>query len=107
MGVVMKEAGKAFVGGGSEEKQSVMNGAAMTLTKLVAQKQLSAFTGGSNSGGLGMLEVGKTVSVTITFLCLSSRWNARTSCSRADLGDMKSSDTTTVYTNFSESELIW
>lgn len=63
MGLVMKEASKAIVGGGGEEKQSLMNGAAMTLTKLVAQKQLSAFVGGSNSGGLGMLEIGKTVRV--------------------------------------------
>ncbi|KAH0838012.1 beta-flanking protein [Lanmaoa asiatica] len=54
-------AGKAFVGGGGEDKQSMMNGAAMTLAKLVAQKQLSAFIGGSNSGGLSMLEIGGTL----------------------------------------------
>ena len=72
MGLVMKEAGSAFVGGGGEEKQSMMNGAAMTLTKLVAQKQLSAFMGGSNSGGLGMLDIGKSVSVTTPFLRFSS-----------------------------------
>ncbi|KAF8119222.1 hypothetical protein EV363DRAFT_357802 [Boletus edulis] len=61
MGLVMKEAGNAFVGGGGGDKQSMMNGAAMTLTKLMAQKQLSAFTGGSNSGGLGMLSIGETL----------------------------------------------
>ena len=61
MGLVMKEAGNAFTGGSGEEKQSMMNGAAMTLTKLVAQKQLSAFIGGSNSGGLSMLDVGGAV----------------------------------------------
>ncbi|KAG6380869.1 beta-flanking protein [Boletus reticuloceps] len=61
MGLVMKEAGNAFVGGGGGDKQSMMNGAAMTLTKLVAQKQLSAFTGGSNSGGLSMLGIGETL----------------------------------------------
>ncbi|KAG9314043.1 hypothetical protein JVU11DRAFT_4822 [Chiua virens] len=60
MGMLMKEVSKNFMGGG-EEKQSAMNGAAMTLTKLVAQKQLSAFIGGSNSGGLGMLDVGKSL----------------------------------------------
>ncbi|KAF8545988.1 hypothetical protein OG21DRAFT_1275394 [Imleria badia] len=54
MGLVMSQASKAVTGGG-QEKQSMMNGAAMTLTKLVAQKQLSSFIGGSNSGGLGML----------------------------------------------------
>ena len=55
MGLVLKEAGKSFTGGSAEEKQSFMSGAAMTLTKVVAQKQLSSFVGGSNSGGLGML----------------------------------------------------
>ena len=62
MGMVMKEAGN-FVGGGGEDKQSMMNGAAMTLTKLVAQQQLSSFIGGSNSGGLSMLSIGETVSL--------------------------------------------
>ncbi|KAF9218589.1 hypothetical protein BS17DRAFT_822724, partial [Gyrodon lividus] len=61
MGLVMKQAGKSFNGGGGEDKQSMMNGAAMTLAKLVAQKQLSSFVGGSNSGGLGMLEIGETL----------------------------------------------
>ena len=61
MGMVMKEAGN-FVRGGGEDKQSMMNGAAMTLTKLVAQQQLSSFIGGSNSGGLSMLSIGETVS---------------------------------------------
>ncbi|KAG8219496.1 beta-flanking protein [Butyriboletus roseoflavus] len=61
MGLVMKEAGNAFVGGSGGDKQSAMNGAAMTLAKLVAQKQLSAFIGGSNSGGLSMMEVGKAL----------------------------------------------
>ena len=60
MGLVMKQVG-ASVGGSGEDKQSAMNGAAMTVAKLVAQQQLSAFTGGSNSGGLSMLSVGKTV----------------------------------------------
>jgi len=58
MGLVMKQAGNSFTGGSGEDKQSMMNGAAMTVAKLLAQKQLSAFTGGSNSGGLGMLEMG-------------------------------------------------
>jgi len=54
MGMVMKEAGNYASGGGAggQDKQSLMNGAAMTLTKLAAQGQLSSFTGGSNSGGL-------------------------------------------------------
>ena len=63
MGMVMKEASNAIGGGGSDDKQSMMNGAAMTLTKLVAQNQLSSFIGGSNSGGLGMLGMGATVRV--------------------------------------------
>jgi len=67
MGLVMKEAEKAVSGGGSGDKQSMLNGAAMTLTKLVTQQQLSAFIGGSNSGGLGMLDVGKTVRVSPLF----------------------------------------
>ncbi|KAF8846026.1 hypothetical protein BDN67DRAFT_976879 [Paxillus ammoniavirescens] len=58
MGLVMKQAGKSFTGGSGEDKQSMMNGAAMTVAKLMAQKQLSAFTGGSNSGGLSMMEIG-------------------------------------------------
>ena len=61
MGLVMNQASKAVTGGSSEDKQSMMTGAAMTLTKLVAQKQLSSFIGGSNSGGLSMLGVGETV----------------------------------------------
>jgi hypothetical protein len=60
MGLVMKQAGGAF-GGSGEDKQSAMNGAAMTVAKLVAQKQLTSFIGGSNSGGLGMFDVGKAV----------------------------------------------
>ena len=59
MALVVKQAGS--LSGGGEDKQSAMNGAAMTLTKLVAQKQLTSFIGGSNSGGLGMLDIGKTV----------------------------------------------
>ena len=61
MALVVKQAGS--LSGGGEDKQSAMNGAAMTLTKLVAQKQLTSFIGGSNSGGLGMLDVGKAVSL--------------------------------------------
>ncbi|KAI9570245.1 hypothetical protein HD554DRAFT_2084916 [Boletus coccyginus] len=61
MGLVMKEAEKAVSGGGSEDKQSALNDAAMTLTKLVTQGQLSALIGGSNSGGLDMLGVGKSL----------------------------------------------
>lgn len=68
MGLVMKEAEKAVSGGGSEDKQSTLNGAAMTLTKLVTQGQLSALIGGSNSGGLDMLGVGKTVRTFPPFL---------------------------------------
>jgi len=60
MGLVMKQAGGAF-GGSGEDKQSAMNGAAMTVAKLVAQKQLTSFIGGSNSGGLGMFDVGKAL----------------------------------------------
>jgi len=61
MGLVLKEAGKSFGGGESEEKQSFMSGAAMTLTKVVAQKQLSSFIGGSNSGGLSALSIGQSL----------------------------------------------
>lgn len=55
MGLVMKEAGNSFTGGGGQDKQSFMNGAAMTVAKLAAQNQLSSFVGGANSGGLSML----------------------------------------------------
>ena len=72
MGLVMNQASKAVTGGSSEDKQSMMTGAAMTLTKVVAQKQLSSFIGGSNSGGLSMLGVGETVRMHPHFLSASS-----------------------------------
>ena len=68
MGLVMNQASKAVTGGSSEDKQSMMTGAAMTLTKVVAQKQLSSFIGGSNSGGLSMLGIGESVRMYLHFL---------------------------------------
>ena len=44
-----------FGGGGGGGKQDAINGAAMTVTKLLAQSQLSGMMGGGNSGGLGGL----------------------------------------------------
>ena len=54
----MAEASKLFdqSGGGSHGgKQDAVNGAAMTITKLVVQSKFSSLTGGKNSGGLGGL----------------------------------------------------
>ncbi|KAF8581663.1 hypothetical protein K439DRAFT_206227 [Ramaria rubella] len=56
--LAMGEASKLFdsAGGSSSGgKQEVINGAAMTMMKLVVQSKLSGVTGGSNSGGLGSI----------------------------------------------------
>ena len=56
--MAMAEATKMFdQTGGKGNKQEAVNGAAMTVTKLLVQSKLggSPFGGGSNSGGLGGL----------------------------------------------------
>ena len=56
--MAMAEASKLFdqSGGGSQGgKQDAVNGAAMTVTKLLVQSKFSGMTGGKDSGGLGGL----------------------------------------------------
>ncbi|GLB35911.1 putative beta-flanking protein [Lyophyllum shimeji] len=56
--MAMAEASKLFdnAGGASSgNKQDAVNGAAMTVMKLLVQSKFSGTTGGSNSGGLGGL----------------------------------------------------
>ena len=56
--MAMGEASKLFDqhgGGGGGGKQDAVNGAAMTVTKLLVQSKFSSFMGGGNSGGLGQL----------------------------------------------------
>ena len=56
--MAMAEASKLFDqsgGASSGGKQDAVNGAAMTITKLLAQSKLSSLTGGGNSGGLSGL----------------------------------------------------
>jgi len=58
IGKAMAEASKLFDksgGASSGNKQDAVNGAAMTVMKLLVQSKLSAATGGGNSGGLGSL----------------------------------------------------
>ena len=53
--MAMAEATKLFDNSGgaaSGNKQDAVNGAAMTVMKLLVQSKFSAATGGSNSGGL-------------------------------------------------------
>lgn len=54
--MAMAEASKLFDksgGGSSGSKQDAVNGAAMTVMKLLVQSKFSSMTGGGNSGGLG------------------------------------------------------
>ncbi|THH02619.1 hypothetical protein EW026_g318 [Hermanssonia centrifuga] len=54
----MAEASKLFDSAGgaaSGNKQDAVNGAAMTVMKLLVQSKFSGTTGGGNSGGLGGL----------------------------------------------------
>ena len=54
--MAMAEASKLFDqsgGASSGGKQDAVNGAAMTVTKLLVQSKFSSLTGGGNSGGLG------------------------------------------------------
>lgn len=55
--LAMAEATKLFdkSGASSGNKQDAVNGAAMTVMKLLVQSKFSSATGGSNSGGLGGL----------------------------------------------------
>lgn len=56
--LAMAEATKLFDksgGAASGNKQDAVNGAAMTVMKLLVQSKFSGTTGGSNSGGLGSL----------------------------------------------------
>lgn len=56
--MAMAEATKLFDSAGgaaSGNKQDAVNGAAMTVMKLLVQSKFSAATGGGNSGGLGSL----------------------------------------------------
>lgn len=54
----MSEASKLFDksgGAASGNKQDAVNGAAMTVMKLLVQSKVSGAMGGSNSGGIGSL----------------------------------------------------
>ena len=55
--LAMAEATKLFdkSGASSGNKQDAVNGAAMTVMKLMVQSKLGGTTGGSDSGGLGSL----------------------------------------------------
>ena len=56
--MAMAEASKLFDqhgGSGGGGKQDAVNGAAMTVTKLLVQSKFSGMTGGGSSGGLGGL----------------------------------------------------
>jgi hypothetical protein len=55
--MAMGEASKLFDqhGGSGGDRQDAVNGAAMTVTKLLVQSKFSGMTGGGNSGGLGAL----------------------------------------------------
>jgi len=56
--MAMGEASKLFDqhgGSGGGGKQDAVNGAAMTVTKLLVQSKLGGMTGGGDSGGLGGL----------------------------------------------------
>ena len=56
--MAMAEASKLFDqsgGASSGGKQDAVNGAAMTVTKLLVQSKFSSLTGGGNSGGMGGL----------------------------------------------------
>ena len=56
--MAMAEASKLFDqsgGASSGGKQDAVNGAAMTVTKLLVQSKFSGLTGGGNSGGMGSL----------------------------------------------------
>ncbi|KAF8203828.1 hypothetical protein BJ912DRAFT_941150, partial [Pholiota molesta] len=55
--LAMAEASKLFEksGAGSGNKQDAVNGAAMTVMKLLVQSKFSGAIGGGNSGGLGSL----------------------------------------------------
>ena len=56
--MAMAEASKLFDksgGGGGGGKQEAINGAAMTVTKLLVQSKFSGMIGGGDSGGLGGL----------------------------------------------------
>jgi len=56
--MAMGEASKLFDksgGGGGGGKQEAINGAAMTVTKLLVQSKFSGMVGGGDSGGLGGL----------------------------------------------------
>jgi len=57
IGMAMAEASKLFEsqGAASGNKQDAVNGAASTVMKFLLKSQLSSFTGGGNSGGLGQL----------------------------------------------------
>jgi hypothetical protein len=63
--MAMGEASKLFDqhgGSGGGGKQEAVNGAAMTVTKLLVQSKFGSMTGGGNRGGLsglaGMVRVG-------------------------------------------------
>ena len=56
--MAMSEASNLFDSSGgaaSGSKQDAMNGAAMTVMKLVVQSKFSGMMGGGNSGGMGSL----------------------------------------------------
>ncbi|KDQ63286.1 hypothetical protein JAAARDRAFT_120937 [Jaapia argillacea MUCL 33604] len=66
--MAMSEATKLFdsQGAASGNKQDAVNGAAMTVMKLLVQSKFSGATGGGNSGGLGSL-MGLVSTVTSMF----------------------------------------
>ena len=73
--MAMAEASKLFDksgGGGGGGKQEAINGAAMTVTKLLVQSKFSGMIGGGDSGGLGGL--GGLASLVRVALDLHSRF---------------------------------
>ncbi|EMD41906.1 beta-flanking protein [Gelatoporia subvermispora B] len=71
--LAMAEASKLFESAGgaaSGNKQDAVNGAAMTVMKLIVQSKFSGAIGGGNSGGLsGLMGLGFQVCVTLTLFC--------------------------------------
>ena len=74
--MAMGEASKLFDQHGDSSsggKQDAVNGAAMTVTKLLVQSKFSSMTGGGNSGGLGGLASMVRCWVRFTLLMLMLR----------------------------------
>jgi hypothetical protein len=77
--MAMAEASKLFdqSGGGSHGgKQDAVNGAAMTVTKLLVQSKFSGLTGGKDSGGLGGLASMVRVELSRSISANAKVWDA-------------------------------